>query len=199
MEYNYDNMPTSIDKDSATTFFIYDGNGKRVKKVSPSHDVSYFGEAFEKRDGVKTIYLFAGTKRVASIEYGGQTKFYHTDYLGSTRVVTDSTGGEVQRLEYYPFGTYRVEDPDPAIIPHTFTGQEYDDELGFYNYKARLYDPLIGRFITPDRIVPRPEDPQSLNRYSYTVNNPMRYKDPNGKSSSDAHFNAAFWAGIGAL
>ena len=196
MEYNYDNMLTWIDKDGATTFFTYDGNGERVRKDCPSHDVLYFGEAFETRDGVKTIHLFAGTKRVVSIEYGRQTKFYHTDHLGSTRVVTDSTGEDVQKLEYYPFGSYRVEDPSPSVVPYTFTSQEYDDELGFYNYKARVYDPVIGRFIMPDRIVPRPEDPQSLNRYSYTMNNPMRYNDPSGKASIDAHFEAAFWAGM---
>ena len=63
---------------------------------------------------------------------------------------------------------------------YTFTGQEDDDELGLYNYKARLYDPLLGRFISPDSIVPNPEDPQSLNRYSYCLNNPLKYTDPSG-------------------
>ena len=63
---------------------------------------------------------------------------------------------------------------------YTFTGQEDDDELGLYNYKARLYDPVLGRFISPDSIVPNPEDPQSFNRYSYCLNNPLKYTDPSG-------------------
>jgi len=177
MEYNYDNMPTLIEKGGTSVLFTYDGNGQRVKKESSFGTVLYFGESFETREGVKTIHLFAGPRRVASIEYGGQTKFYHTDHLGSTRVVTDATGEPVEMIQYYPFGSYLGGDP---IIPYTFTGQEYDDELGFYNYKARLYDPVIGRFITPDSIVPRPDDPQSLNRYTYARNNPLYYNDPTG-------------------
>jgi len=81
-------------------------------------------------------------------------------------------------------------------VSYTLAGQEYDDELGFYNYKARLYDPLVGRFITPDRIVPRSDDPQSMNRYSYAINNPIRHNDPTGKAFADQHFEQSFFAAI---
>ncbi len=86
-------------------------------------------------------------------------------------------------MEYFPFGTYRetvdydVNFPD---VFYTFTGQEDDDDLGLYNYGARLYDPALGRFISPDSIVPDPTDLQSLNRYSYVRNNPLFYIDPTG-------------------
>jgi hypothetical protein len=53
-----------------------------------------------------------------------------------------------------------------------------------YNYDARLYDPVIGRFISPDSIVPAPFNPQSLNRYSYVLNNPLMYTDPSGQTMS---------------
>ena len=59
-------------------------------------------------------------------------------------------------------------------------GQRYDHAIGLYFYNARYYDPAIGRFIQPDTIVPNPGDPQSLNRYSYVGNNPVRYTDPSG-------------------
>jgi RHS repeat-associated protein len=62
----------------------------------------------------------------------------------------------------------------------TFTDQEDDDELGFYNYGARLYDPVLGKFLSPDSIVQAPDDPQTLNRYSYARNNPLYYNDPTG-------------------
>jgi RHS repeat-associated protein len=61
-----------------------------------------------------------------------------------------------------------------------YTDQELDAENGLYNYGARLYDPFIGRFISPDTIVQAPYNPQSLNRYSYCLNNPLRYTDPSG-------------------
>ncbi len=61
-----------------------------------------------------------------------------------------------------------------------FSGQRYDHAIGLYFYNARYYDPALGRFIQPDTIVPNPGDPQSLNRYSYAANNPLRYTDPSG-------------------
>ena len=61
-----------------------------------------------------------------------------------------------------------------------YTDQELDTETGLYNYDARMYDPLIGRFISPDSMVPDLYDPQSLNRYSYCRNNPLIYTDPTG-------------------
>jgi RHS repeat-associated protein len=60
-----------------------------------------------------------------------------------------------------------------------FTGQRLDS-TGLYYYGARYYDPQIGRFISPDTIVPDPANPQSLNRYSYCLNNPLKYTDPTG-------------------
>ena len=61
-----------------------------------------------------------------------------------------------------------------------------DTESGLYNYDARLYDPVIGRFVTPDTIVPEPFNPQDLNRYSYVRNNPLKYTDPTGHSIPDS-------------
>ncbi len=58
--------------------------------------------------------------------------------------------------------------------------QEFDPETGFYNYNARLYDPQIGRFLSADTIVPDAFNPQAFNRYSYNINNPLKYTDPTG-------------------
>jgi len=63
---------------------------------------------------------------------------------------------------------------------YRFTGQRKDATIGLYFYNSRYYDPLLGRFIQQDAIVPSPGDPQSLNRYAYTLNNPVRYTDPSG-------------------
>ena len=62
----------------------------------------------------------------------------------------------------------------------TYTDQKHDKETGLYNYNARLYDPAVGTFISPDRIVSSVYDPQSLNRFAYTRNNPLKYSDPDG-------------------
>jgi len=88
-----------------------------------------------------------------------------------------------ETIEYLPFGSYRVrQDLDGSFpdVNYTFTDQEDDDETGFYNYRARLYDPLLGRFISADSIIPEPGNLQAFNRYSYCVNNPLVYTDPSG-------------------
>ena len=66
----------------------------------------------------------------------------------------------------------------------TFTGQ-YDDSYGTISFPAREYSPLLGRFLSADSIVPRPGDPQSLNRYSYTRNNPVSRIDKDGHADED--------------
>ena len=63
---------------------------------------------------------------------------------------------------------------------YRFTGQREDGTIGLYFYKARYYDPVIGRFIQPDTIVPEPGNPQDLNRYVYVRNNPLKCTDPTG-------------------
>jgi len=187
LTYNYDNKPTLIRKDGADHIsFTYDGNGQRVKKYNYAtlQTVLYFGGSYELRNGVEVFHLFAGNKRVASIRSDAKSQFYHANHLGSASVISDQNGDRKERIEYFPFGTYRESiDYDPAFpdVNYTFTDQEDDDELGLYNYGARLYDPLLGRFISPDRLAPDPGDSQALNRYTYCLNNPLIYVDPSGE------------------
>jgi len=61
-----------------------------------------------------------------------------------------------------------------------FTGQRRDASAGLMFYNARYYDSMLGRFIQVDPVVPSAGDPQALNRYSYTRNNPLKYTDPSG-------------------
>ena len=94
-----------------------------------------------------------------------------------------SAGPLTRAIKYLSFGSYRVrQDLDGSFpnVNYTFADQEDDDETGLYNYRARLYDPLLGRFISADSIVPEPGNLQAFNRYSYCVNNPLVYVDPSG-------------------
>ena len=78
-----------------------------------------------------------------------------------------------------PWGETRV---STGSTPTTrrFTGQREDATIGLYYYGARYYDPQLGRFSQADTIVPEPGNPQALNRYSYTLNNPTKYRDASG-------------------
>lgn len=97
-------------------------------------------------------------------------------------MVTDNSGNQVESIAYYPFGGTRS-DNSSVYLNYKYTGQEQDSETGLYNYNARLYDPDLARFLAPDTIVPDPANPQSFNRYSYVLNNPMDLVDPTGHHS----------------
>jgi RHS repeat-associated protein len=184
ISYNYDNKPQSINGSDVS--FIYDGSGARTKKITSSGIKIYLDKFYECIGGVCGKYIYAGNDRIALVT-PTQTIYYHPDHLGSTSVVTDATKNKTEDIDYYPFGKSKS-DSGTSAMNHKFTSQELDAETGLYNYGARLYDPEFGRFICPDTIVPDPSNPQSLNRYSYALNNPVKYTDPTGHKS--------FWAGL---
>ena len=109
----------------------------------------------------------------------GNMRYVHQDHLGSTAVVTDSAGNVVFERTYDPWGNVRTS-TGTADTDRLFTGQRFDAATGLYYYNARYYDPTLGRFISPDTIVPGVGNPQAWNRYAYVVNNPLRYTDPSG-------------------
>ena len=114
--------------------------------------------------------------------YAAESIYYPlTDHLGSTAVVADSGGNIVAENDYFPFGESRVEESSPqGLDDHKYTGQEKDEEIGLYYYNARYYHSDLGRFVSADPVDGDLTAPQSLNKHSYTVNNPIKYIDPSG-------------------
>jgi RHS repeat-associated protein len=81
----------------------------------------------------------------------------------------------LENIAYDPFGLITGQSGND-YAHYSYTGQEYDIGLGvLYHLGARIYAPILGRFITPDPTIPDPSNPQSLNRYAYVLNNPLRY------------------------
>ena len=167
-----------------TATFVYDGDGGRVKKTEGTTTTRYISKLYECDNTNCSRFIWAGSTRIATIAVNtGATQYWHGDHLGSSSVITDSTGAKVQTLAYYPFGDLRTNQSvtTPAInVPYKYTGKELDASSNLYFYEARYYHPVFGRFISPDTIVANPRDPQSLNRYSYVGNNPLKYTDPTG-------------------
>ncbi|MEW6248918.1 MAG: RHS repeat-associated core domain-containing protein [Nitrospirota bacterium] len=182
ISYNFENKPTSITSVGQTTQFVYDGDGGRVKKIVGTTTIRYIGKLYECENTSCTRFIFAGNQRIATVASNGAVHYWHPDHLGSSSVITDSTGAQVQAVTYYPYGATRsnTSPNNPAVnVPYKYTGKELD-ETGLYFYEARYYDPTLGRFISADTLVPNPRDPQDLNRYTYAGNNPLRYTDPTG-------------------
>ena len=109
-----------------------------------------------------------------------------TDHLGSTAVTADGSGTKYGELRYKAWGETRFSEGTTPTM-YRFTGQHLNESIGLYFHKARYYDPALGRFIQPDTIVPQPANPQSLNRFSYVLNNPVRYMDPSGHALEDGY------------
>lgn len=118
-------------------------------------------------------------------------EYYHVDALGSVRAVTDASGAVVTRHDFAPFGE---EIPPQIVGVHRlqFTGKERDASTGLDYFGARFYASRTGRFTSVDPafdLATALVNPQSWSRYSYALNNPVRYIDPNGKQAAEAALN----------
>ncbi|PJC64245.1 MAG: hypothetical protein CO021_05220 [Deltaproteobacteria bacterium CG_4_9_14_0_2_um_filter_42_21] len=89
-------------------------------------------------------------------------------------------GDLVQRIEYTPFGQERFVLNAALEENPKFTGQTHDIDTDLYYYNARYYDPSLGRFFQADSIISNVFQPQTINPYSYVLNNPLKYIDPSG-------------------
>ncbi|MBU1683096.1 LysM peptidoglycan-binding domain-containing protein [Patescibacteria group bacterium] len=132
-----------------------------------------------------TIFLFTTIFSGTSFVYADETEttyYFLTDHLGSVDVILDEDGSVVERADYLPFGSDRLRttETEAPDTDYKFTGKELDGETGLMYYGARYYDPLIGRFTTADPWEGDLLNPQTLNKYSYAVNNPLFFLDPTG-------------------
>jgi RHS repeat-associated protein len=179
--WDVENRPVSIVKDGVTTTFVYDGDGKRIKQTVGAVVTTYINQYYEKSGTDVTTSYYLGGKLIALRKGSGSTftlSYVLQDHLGSTNGTADSTGAATSTIRYFSFGGTRT---STGTMPtdKKFTGQRLDS-TGLYYYNARYYDPVIGRFISADIYVQNPANPQTLNRYSYCSNNPLKYTDPSG-------------------
>jgi RHS repeat-associated protein len=123
-------------------------------------------------------YFYHGGQRVA-MRSGGQVFYLHGDHLGSVSLVTDAGGNEHSRTLFYPYGDTRYTTGD-SPTDFGFAGQRAIAGTGLVFMHARYYHAGLARFISADTIVPEPGNPQDLNRFAYTRNNPVLYVDPSG-------------------
>lgn len=115
------------------------------------------------------------------IKENGQFKPYlaFTDNLGSILSVVDENGTVVFNASYDAWGRQTVT-KNSIGLHRGYTGHEMLNEFDIINMNGRLYDPVLGRFFSPDNYVQMPDNSQSFNRYSYCLNNPLKYTDPSG-------------------
>jgi RHS repeat-associated protein len=179
---------------------IYYGVDKKRRKIDKRYDEyielrRYYAHFnYEKDIEGSTVterhYIFGGTGLAAILEKEGdnETMYYiHKDHLGSINCITDQNGALVQEMSFDAWGRRRNPNnwtytglPSSFIFDRGFTSHEHLDEFVLINMNGRVYDPLLGRFLSPDNFVQAPDFTQSYNRYSYCFNNPLVYIDSTG-------------------
>lgn len=122
-------------------------------------------------------YYAYGLGLISKTDSQSNQLYYLADGLGSTTGLTDGQGNVVGTYSYDAFGATRSETGGQAN-DFRFTGQQLDNETAFYYLRARYYDAGIGRFLTRDPFGGFLVSPQSLNRYPYSVNDPINLVDP---------------------
>ena len=114
--------------------------------------------------------------------------YLHGDHLGSTSLTTDNAGVVVSEVRYHPYGLERWTAGE-SPTDFGFTSQRKDSYIKLLDYNARYYSPVLGRFVSPDTIVPEPTSSGGFNRYRYVRNNPLKYTDPTGHQECEDENN----------
>lgn len=197
ISYNVFNMTSGITQDSSALQIVYGPDNMRVKTIlteNQSVKTKYYSPGYEKdstSSGVKQIHYISSPYGLEAILIKqGQnvaTYFAETDYLGSIIGLMNPGGSYAEQFSYDAWGRRRnptnwtyANVPAPNLIERGYTGHEHLDKFGLINMNGRMYDPVLGRFLSVDPIVQRMGNSQSLNGYSYCVNNPLKYSDPSG-------------------
>ena len=187
--YNELNLPNRISKANTTMYFTYTADGKKIFKNIDNKEVRFYDDGIEfikARLDSPNVKLEIINTDDGKIQVKG-TKYYYQyflkDHLGNVRaIVSDSNRAVIQRADYYAFGKVRLQ--GDTAIKYLYNGNEYQAGLDVYDFNARTYDPVTGRFLQVDPNVEDGEQ-QGFNPYHFSFDNPIRYNDPTGRVPAD--------------
>ena len=162
--------------------YAHDGLGRGVEAKEGSSVTFYSYRGAETlsdqfTSGTSNDYVYADGLRIARTGTYVSTYYYHTDAVGSTRLVTDANRNIAFSDNYQPFGQ---DNSSSGSETYKFTGKPVSQTTGWYYDYQRWYDPSIGRFVNQDPLGGDLSNPQSQNRYVYANNIPTTFTDPTG-------------------
>lgn len=185
IRYNCLNLPSAIEfTDGRTISYLYSADGTKLEVIHAMGDsitttTDYCGKAIYENGKLDKILLdgegFVSFADDVSYSY----HFFLKDYLGNVRVVYNEDREAEEVNHYYPFGGI-LASSTPSVQPYKYNGKELDRKggLDWYDYGARMYDPVLGRWHVAD---PMSEKNYSITPYGYCLNNPVKHIDPDGK------------------
>ena len=194
-QYDAEDRLTQVVTPTDVIQYKYDGLGRRNVRILNGVVTRYVYDQedilfeFDENDQIKARYTHGpGIDEPISVDRDTDgdgvldvTYYYHKDGLGSITTITDTSGNVVQTYVYDTFGKI-VQQTGSVENVYTYTGREWDAEAGLYYYRARYYDPTLGRFINGDPIGFAGGD---VNFYVYVQNNPVNFVDPFGLITPD--------------
>ncbi len=183
--YDAENKQKQVKNSANQTIgtYYFDGDGKRIKKVTASKTVTFVYDA-----GGKLVAEYSTLTPQAT----PVTRYLTSDHLGSPRIITGSNGAVLSRRDFMPYGEEAFIGVGNRAVGHgytygdstrqKFTGYERDEETNLDFAQARMYSNQLGRFITVDPLLAsaNSSNPQTFNRYVYVLNNPLALIDRTG-------------------
>ena len=192
--YNCLNLPNAVTfSDGSTITYIYSADGTKLRTVhkigSVTTTTDYCGNVIYENNTAKLLLTGEGYISLSDKKY----HYYLQDHQGNNRVVADKDGNVEETNHYYPFGGVFASSQN--VQPYKYNGKELDTKKGlnWYDYGAREYDAVLGRFTTMD---PMAEKYYAVSPYTYCVNNPIKFVDPTGmltESPQTGSIRLSFW------
>lgn len=181
LDYNLINLARKVNINGNDRLkYVYDASGVKLN-LDAAGTNTYYAGAFEysgsgnlKRIAVEEGQIIRNSTNNFTVQY------YLRDHLGNVRMVLDQNGNVVQETEYYAFGM--TVDRTTGSNQYLYNGKEKQPETDFFDFGARQYDPILGRWMSVDPIA---EKYISFTPFNYNFNNPLSFVDPNGMGPDD--------------
>lgn len=169
--------------------FDYNQNGIRTKKIVNGIVTNYYLEndriIYEQTDN-NILYFMRDKDNLIGFKYNESTYFYEKNIQGNIIAILDNNCNKIVEYEYDSWGNVitisdNTEQKIGEINPYRYRSYYYDKETGLYYLNSRYYNPIWGRFISPDSCIGLNGDHIGYNLYTYVSNNPINNIDPNGR------------------
>jgi len=193
-----------ITEGTKTAEFVYNADHQRIRMTLKTSGTTtktrwYFGSSCEREQVGSTVtqYIWIGGDAYTAVAVAkkigtGSWTVYNIfrDHLGT--ITHLKTGSSISEYSFDAWGrrrdkddwTYTLSSEPTLFADRGFTAHEYLEDFKLYNMNGRMYDPVVGRFLNVDPVIQNPGFTQNYNRYSYCLNNPLKYTDPSGNNQS---------------